>query len=326
MVNTRRLTVLEEPFSLDLPYADRQRIVVLPNEVASLERQKRAKAGAELASRKRRHTLTPGQLVGQDHSQNFLASVNAEHQDVGSAFVEQLRLGAAEYEAAVLRGWGKLRNAGAGVREKIAAKASELAVRRRLGALLISRAEADMLRFDHGHPLEGVLYIRHPAQAATYYPAADFHRRVFEDKFVEAIKLLMSLGATRIAVQREEGFTREEAKIAVAPVGSRMKTGTEGGLSGALFEARLPGNSEPTVPPGLCWYDDEPTWRMIADARRGSGAEGTSLSVTYQTDYGIDKQLIGTARGVGLGLGGQFQEQKNTVWRLDADFMPLTGQ
>lgn len=326
MVNTRRLTVLEEPFSLDLPYADRQRIVVLPNDVVSMERQKRADARAELGSRKTRHTVTGGQVTVEDDLQNSAVSVDAEHEDAGSAFVDQLRLGAAEYEAAVLRGWGKLRSAGAGVKEKIAAKASELAVRRRLGALLISRAEADVLRFDHGHPLEGVLYVRHPAQTATYFPAADFHRRVFEDKFVEAIKLLMALGATRIVVQREEGFTREEAKIAVAPVGSRMKTGTEGGLSGALFEARLPGSRKPTVPPDLCWYDDEPTWRMIAEARRASGAEGTSLSVTYQTDYGIDKQLIGTARGVGLGLGGQFQEQKNTVWRLDADFMPLSGR
>ena len=89
-----------------------------------------------------------------------------------------------------------------------------------------------------------------------------------------------------------------------------MKTGTEGGLSGALFEARLPGSRKPTVPPDLCWYDDEPTWRMIADARRASGAEGTSLSVTYQTDYGIDRQLIGTARGVGLALVVNFKNRR----------------
>jgi hypothetical protein len=324
MVQARRLTVLEEPFSLDLPYPDRQRIVVMPNDVVAKERDERAQAGPESGSRTPRHAAALEGQAARDQSQNPAPSFDSEREGLGSAVAEQLRRGAAEYEAAVLRGWGKLHQTGTGVKERIAAKKSERAARRRLGALLISRAEAEMLRFDHGHPLESVLYVRHPAQPATYYPAAEFHRRVFEDKFVEAIKLLMSLGATRIVVQREEGFTREEAKIAVAPVGSRVKTGTEGGLSGAIFEARLPGNREPSVPPGMCWYDDEPTWRMIADARRTSGAEGTSLSVTYQTDYGIDKHLVGTAKKVGLGLGGQFQEQKNTIWRLDADFMPLT--
>jgi hypothetical protein len=62
---------------------------------------------------------------------------------------------------------------------------------------------------------------------------------------------------------------------------------------------------------------------MIADSRITSGAEKTSLVVTYTTDYGIDRQVINAAKKSGLNLGGKFEEQHDTIWRLDADFPPL---
>ena len=58
-----------------------------------------------------------------------------------------------------------------------------LTLRRRLGILMIGRAESSVLRFDQGHPLANVLYVGHPAKPDLYFPAAEFHRRVFEHKF-----------------------------------------------------------------------------------------------------------------------------------------------
>ncbi len=74
-------------------------------------------------------------------------------------------------------------------------QAARLAVRRRLGALIIGRTESRVLRLDQGHPLRNILYVGHPAKPDLYFPAAEFHRRVFEHKFVEAVTLLTSLGA-----------------------------------------------------------------------------------------------------------------------------------
>jgi hypothetical protein len=100
---------------------------------------------------------------------------------------------------------------------------------------------------------------------------------------------------------------------------------SEQSRSGALFEAEFPGHRNPTVPDGLSWYPDEPTWQMIANARIGSGAEKTSLTVTYTTDYGIDTHVMRTAKNCGVNIGGRFEEQRDTIWRLDADFPRLAG-
>src|SRR3954454_15688979 len=52
-----------------------------------------------------------------------------------------------------------------------------------------------------GHPLPNVVYIGSPAVAERYYPIADFHVRVFEERFGEAMLLLMALGAERLTVR-----------------------------------------------------------------------------------------------------------------------------
>jgi len=204
-------------------------------------------------------------------------------------------------------------------------RAARWALRRQLGALMIGRTEASALRLDQGHPLANVLYVGHPAQRQLYYPAAEFHRRVFEHKFVEAVTLLTSLGASRIAVQQEEGETRERERSTVAHGLGFTRMRREQSHSGAEFEAEFPGSPKPFVPDGLCWYPYEQTWKMIAHTRIVGGAQKTSLKVTYTTDYGIDTHVVKAARICGVNLGGKFQQQRDTIWRLDAEFPSLVN-
>jgi len=63
---------------------------------------------------------------------------------------------------------------------------------------------------------------------------------------------------------------------------------------------------------------------MIARARMMSGAEKTSLTVTYATDYGIDTTVIKAAGRCGVNVGGTFHEQHDIIWRLDAEFPSLS--
>jgi hypothetical protein len=221
------------------------------------------------------------------------------------------------------RGLEGLQYAGAGMVQAVDDRAAKWALRHKLGALMIGRTEASVLRLDQGHPLANVLYVGHPAKRALYYPAAEFHRRVFEHKFVEAVTLLTSLGASRIAVQQEEGETRDRERSSIAAGLGFTRTRTEQSRSGAEFEAEFPGSPKPFIPDGLCWYPDEQTWKMIAHTRIVGGAQKTSLKVTYTTDYGIDTRIVKASRMCGVNLGGKFQQQRDTIWRLDAEFPRL---
>jgi hypothetical protein len=64
---------------------------------------------------------------------------------------------------------------------------------------------------------------------------------------------------------------------------------------------------------------------MIAHTRIVGGAQKTSLKVTYTTDYGIDTHVVTASRICGVNLGGKFQQQRDTIWRLDAEFPSLAA-
>jgi hypothetical protein len=300
-LKSKYLVVLPEPFSLDIPYTDRQRVVIAGDEQVDAERSSRAGRAGEI--------MESDSEVMQGTTD--LADVTAE-----------------ESPAAVIgrhlhRSLQGLQYAGSGIAQAVDDRAARWALRRQLGVLMIGRTEARFLRLDQGHPLTNVLYVGHPARRELYYPAAEFHRRVFEHKFVEAVTLLTSLGASRIVVQQEEGETRDRERSSMASGLGFTRTRKEQSRSGAEFEAEFPGSPKPFVPDGLCWYPDEQTWRMIAHTRIVGGAQKTSLKVTYTTDYGIDTRIVKTGRICGVNLGGKFQQQRDTIWRLDAEFPSL---
>jgi hypothetical protein len=296
-VKSKYLVVLREPFSLDMEYADRQRVVIVPDEQVDAERRSRA-----------------GEIMESQPAEIPVTSA-VDDTDEGSP--------AAAIGLHLQRSLRGLQGAGAGMIRAVDDRAARWALRRQLGALMIGRTEARALRLDQGHPLANVLYVGHPAQRQLYYPAAEFHRRVFEHKFVEAVTLLTSLGASRIAVQQEEGETRERERSTIADGLGFTRTRREQSRSGAEFGAEFPGSAKPSVPDGLYWYPYEQTWKMIAHTRIAGGAQKTSLKVTYTSDYGIDTHVVKAARICGVSLGGKFQQQRDTIWRLDAEFPSL---
>jgi hypothetical protein len=297
----KRLSILEEAFSLDLPYSDRQRIVIVPDAEIKAQRQIQALAADEPAS--------------------VLRTIEDENASVGAAVTESR---GAEFARGLGRRIGGVRVRGERMAHQVGSGIARRARGRDSVAAMIGRSEARVLRLDQGHPLDNVLYVGHPKKPDLYFAAADFHRRVFEHKFVEAINLLMSLGASRIVVEQDQGYSRDSERMGNLPI-AFVRNKTEESRSGAAFEAEFPGSGRPVLPEDLSWFEDEETWRMIAKARIASGAEKTSLNVTYTTDYGINRQVaISAARG-GLELGGKFKEQRDTVWRLDAEFPPLSG-
>jgi hypothetical protein len=301
-LKARHLIVLRQPFSLDLPYAERQRVVIVADETVEAERLARARR------------TEPGEHVPQIPDPQEVSG----GREAGEPAPGQSRVAVAGRR--LHRGADGVRVAGAGVTQAIGNQAVRWAQRRQLGALLIGRSEAAVLHLGHGHPLRNVLYVGHPARPDLYFPAAEFHRRVFEHKFVEAVRLLTSLGARRIAVQQEQGYSRETMVTSFAVTHGFSHARHEKSDHGALFEAEFPGHRNPSVPDGLCWYADEQTWQMIVHARIADGAQKTALTLAYTTDYGINTGVVKAARACGVNIGGRFEEQRDTIWRLAAEF------
>ena len=196
-----------------------------------------------------------------------------------------------------------------------------------VNVLPISRTEAKDLIFPPGHTRNKVLYVGHPHPAASsvYYTVAEFHRKTFEHKFAEAIRLLMSLGAKEIEVEHVSGWSKDFAAKISAGIGKSPNLEAEAGVSGQsksklLFKANLKENQSMCLPENLIWYYHEPSWQQIGEGRLKYGLTDFSLLVHYEDDFGVNTELKVSAQKAGFDLGGNFEKHSSTVWSLMGKF------
>ena len=284
----------------DLPYAERQLIVVVDDALVAAEREAQRKA--ELG----------------DAGANSVEIAK----EAALAIAPGSRWRAARVRVAKIAGLTGHMVASAVGTALAAARARDSGV----DVLTVASTEAASLTFPPGHPRDRVLYVGHPAVPTTYYAAAGFHRQTFEHKFAEAVELVMDLGATQLEVEHVKGWSDElaanlevPASMAGAEVGLQAEQSRSHGSS-ALFKATLKGNANPKLPDGLVWFPHEPTWQQVAEGRLEHGLTQFQLSVRYEDDYGIDAGLKVKAGKAGLDLGGSFEEHESTVWRIEGNF------
>jgi hypothetical protein len=269
---------------LQLPYSERQLVVVQPDEVVA-------------ATRKAQTSFKSG---------NAPVDWKAVALRVGKEALNFTIFGPiTEVTIEALSAWAKARDSG-------------------LNVLQISRTDATRLQFPPGHPREQALYVAHPALPSVYYTTASFHRMAFEHKFSEAIYLLMSLGATQITVEHVRGWSREfSAKLSApipkadAKIGASRTSASESSL---LFEATLKNTQNPAIPTDLVWYLHEPTWQAIAKGRTQFGLSQFSLTVNYEDDFGVNAGLKVRVQKAGLDLGGNFEDHTATTWKIHGTF------
>jgi hypothetical protein len=186
----------------------------------------------------------------------------------------------------------------------------------------ISASQAEKIRFPPGHPLSNIVYVGHPLVSSDYYPFAQFHRLTLEHKFCEAIRLLTSLGARRIQVQHQGGSLHAQGIDIEASIVSVGFTASKTAQSHdrLLFEATFKPTERPWIPPDLAWYQSEPTWQRVAEARMKNQLKSFSLAVSYVDSFGVDAKFKTAISQLGLDLGGNFDDHKETVWTITGDF------
>lgn len=280
----------EELKILELPYSDRQIVVVSDDAIVKAARQ------AEIES------VTKHQRVSWAKVASTVASTAASLAFGGAGVL------VAEVARAAFEAWSRARESG-------------------IRVLPVGKSETSQITFPPGHPREGVLYIGHPAKPGLYSTTAEFHRVTFEHKVSEAINLLMHLGATQIKVEHVKGWSREFAANMTVPLSAAGEAGG-GEMSGGsrasssiLYEARFRGTKTPGVPQDLVWYPHEPTWQSLAKGRLEFGLRDFSLSVVYEDDFGVHAGLRASALKAGFDLGGRFEDHTSTVWRIQGEFV-----
>lgn len=193
---------------------------------------------------------------------------------------------------------------------------------------MVGFSSAQALTFPPGHPRPKVIYAQHPASAVLYFPVASFHRRVFEHKFGDAVRLLGALGARDIYVEHKKGWSRDFAADISAPIpvsADPVHVGVSAGIAekaaeNLLFKASLKGSDTPQLLENSIWLPHEPTWQAVVDMRMNYGLKDFSLSLSYEEDYQVNASLKVEAEKVGFEIGGKFEDHVATVWTMSGRF------
>jgi hypothetical protein len=272
---------------LDLPYSDRQLIVVTDDSIAEAAQKEERKA-----------------VQMEKKGVDWQRIVEAIVMDVIPIPFTRI---ITEVSREAIRAWGRARQSG-------------------LNILPIGKSSIHQISFPPGHPREGVLYIGHPALPNVYYTIAEFHRATFEHKFSEAVNLLMSLGAVTIRVEYIRGWSKDFSSRLSVPLGvagesaSSTTSVQSSSSTQLLYEATLSGTDNPAIPENLVWYPYENTWQAIAKGRIEFGLQDFSLSISYEDDFGVNAGLKASVAKTGLDLGGKFEDHQSTVWHVKGKF------
>jgi hypothetical protein len=168
------------------------------------------------------------------------------------------------------------------------------------------------------------VFAGHPLEKTTYFPIADFHRALFEDKFCEIIDILIDLGANKITVKHVVGWGQDiSGKIAIGIPDSsaKVESGTKNKeQSEILYEAELSGGPPSVVIENLKWYPNERAWQQVVKARTKKGLRNFRLNLLYQQDFGVNASLNVEVQKVGLEVGGEFQSHRSTIWEIQGTF------
>jgi hypothetical protein len=287
------------PAVLELPYARRQSIVVVDDEVALAERAAQAEA------ERRAEQRPPGEASRMDWRTLLAAAPLLLIPGVGPAAAVIRVAGAAIVASDAFRRVERLRGQGVDV-------------------LTVGRSETAQLQLPAGHPRDTIVYVGDPVSPQIYYSAADFHRKTFEQKFSEVTRMLMALGATRFTVHYERGWNRAMAAHMDVPV--NPVANLAGKVSGRLeqddsllFEASLAPN-HPELPDDMYWFPHERTWQNVAIGRTKYGLKDFQLRIRYADDFGIDASFAGKVQKAQFNLGGEFVAAQETSWLIKGEF------
>lgn len=288
-------TLLKQENIIELPYSEKQLIVVVPDDVKIAEIQGIQKAESSDSSDEK---AVPWWNYAID-AIRVVSPLKLNFYGLGIEFV-----------IGMYKGIQKLREKNQTI------------------VTTVSCSSSNQLIFPPGHPQKKCVYVGNPVDPLTYYPFADFHRMMRESKFTEIVNILMSLGAIELKVEKLSGENTDLSYHETIEVPTADNVGKKFDVNRKKertyeFIANLNPKGDPRMPEKLSWYPFEPMWQMVSQGRLQHGLKNFTLKVKYLEDFGINADLNASIKGVGLTIGGNFSNHESTVWKITGIFVDI---
>jgi hypothetical protein len=199
----------------------------------------------------------------------------------------------------------------------------------RLGLQTVTFEKAvDRFSFPMGTPVPWVAYKSHPLDPSLQVPIAQFHDFMLRDKKAEFLRIASALGARSIRMV--------DAKASNSKTNAEARVGTPEGQLGAGFGedsatdesfsldfgSDSPPQREPYIPSSVRWLYGEPIWQAMIDTRLEDWATRIGVSFRYTSTYGLTANMAAGLEGLGISLGGAYEEQHSVDKEYVVEFWP----
>lgn len=162
------------------------------------------------------------------------------------------------------------------------------------------------------------LYIANPVATDIYYNASEFHELVMKHKFDEVVRILQSLGATKITAINNE----EQKSSAMGKVTSDFSvTFQKHNTSKIYYNGTYKPTHKAFLPDKLYWYENNGGLKNIVEGRLYRGMESFELVFEVTSDFGITADLIvKLEKAIGIKLKGEYKSFEKTYLKINGEF------
>lgn len=206
------------------------------------------------------------------------------------------------------------------------------------------------LKFDVGHPQNGVTYVQHPFDHNRYYALNDFHGAILLRKQEELVRILGAVGAKSIKISIETGETTHSTTSSHTNIqgsGSSLKMSGNGSMDDKFNQEETGSRSlrlcetkhfnrqnERYLPDDLLFYPHEEKWQQIVQDALNYRQSHCEITLEYRQDYAINQQhlrqmeaevktlLPSYKMGITSAFTRDFKRTTETTWHYEVEFFP----
>lgn len=217
---------------------------------------------------------------------------------------------------------------------------------------VINMQNLPVINFPMGHPIANQLYVGHPLIPSKYIPFENYQLELVEDRVREFCMLAQSLGATEISIECLNSASADQSNNTQQNMSGSAKTWVADGKANqqldrsrhmidelsrsvSLHQTFEPRN-KPTMPNGMVWYDNEPSWQRLVSQRLNGGLTSHEERIETKKSQMVEGRELSDIKAeietlyadMNMAMDkteeSKFAQQENAVLSIKVKFAPVS--
>ena len=195
---------------------------------------------------------------------------------------------------------------------------------------LSPKEAVNRFNFDHGHPVDGGVYLFHPVLENHYLVPSVANERLAQEKVAAFINLTAALGAKTVKLITADFLDKKNAASIditkdAARYGIHISKDKNTENFTHLFKEYEKPRQKPYVPEQVIrWLDEDPLFRSIANGRTKAKIKIDKAHLHIKNHYQIDSSITLGLENKGIYAGSELRNVYSSVYSFEIEYWPIT--